>query len=80
MIDRGTVSRTATIGNSMQTFETTDLKLARRCRFAQYRGEKTTLMVAGSPVTGLVRSVREVASSSPPRWIVTIVARRSIAA
>ena len=64
----------------MQTFETTDQKLAQRSRFAQYRGEKTTLMVDGSPVTGVVRSVREVTSSSPKRWIVTVAAKGRIAA
>jgi hypothetical protein len=60
----------------MQTFETTDLKLARRCRYAQYRGEKTTLTLEGSLVTGLVRSVREVASSNPARWIVTFLRKQ----
>jgi hypothetical protein len=64
----------------MQTFETTDPKLAQRSRFAQYRGFKTTLTVDGSPVTGIVHSVKEVASSSPVRWIVTVVAERRIAA
>jgi hypothetical protein len=64
----------------MQTFETTDPKLARRCRYAQYRNEKTTLKVNGSPVTGKVRSVMQVMSSLPARWIVTVVAERGIAA
>jgi hypothetical protein len=64
----------------MQTFETIDPKVARRCRFAQYRNEKTTLTLNGSPVAGLVHSVREVKSSSPARWIVTVVAKRSIVA
>jgi hypothetical protein len=35
----------------MQTFETTDPKLAQRCRFSQYRGLKTALTVNGSLVT-----------------------------
>jgi hypothetical protein len=64
----------------MQTFETTDQKLAQRCRYVQYRGVKTTLMVEGSPVTGVVHSVREVVSSFPVRWIVTVVAMGRIAA
>jgi hypothetical protein len=64
----------------MQTFETTDQNLARRCRFAQYRWLKTTVTVNGSPVTGIVHSVKEVASSSPARWIVTVVDKRCIAA
>jgi hypothetical protein len=65
---------------SMQTFETTDPKLARRSRFAQYRGLKTMLAVNGSPLTGFVHSVKEVPSSSPVRWIVTVVEKRRIAA
>jgi hypothetical protein len=64
----------------MQTFETTDLKLARRYRFAQYRLLKTTLVINGEMVTGFVHSVREVASSTPTRWIVTLVAKGRMAA
>jgi hypothetical protein len=64
----------------MQTFETTDAKVARRCRYHQHRGKKTTVTVEGALVTGLVRSVMEVRSSSPKRWIVTVIARPSIAA
>jgi hypothetical protein len=52
----------------MQTFETTDQNLARRRRSAQYRWLKTTVTV-----TGIVHSVKEVASSYPARWIVTVV-------
>jgi hypothetical protein len=64
----------------MKTFETTDQTLARRCRFAQYRNEKATVTIEGSLVTGLLRSVREVASSLPARWVVTIVTKISVAA
>jgi hypothetical protein len=64
----------------MQTFDTTDAKVARRCRYHQHRGQKTTVTVEGSPVTGLVRSVMEVKSSSPTRWIITVIARPSMAA
>jgi hypothetical protein len=64
----------------MQTFDTTDAKVARRCRYHQHRGQKTTVTVEGSPVTGLVRSVMEVKSSSPTRWIITVIARPSLAA
>jgi hypothetical protein len=64
----------------MPTFETTDSKVARRCRYDQHRGQKTTVTVEGSPVTGLVRSVMEVKSSDPTRWIVTVIAKPSIAA
>jgi hypothetical protein len=64
----------------MQTIEIADPIEARRCRYAQYRGEKARLMLNGLPVTGMVRSVLEVASSSPTRWIVTVVAEQVIAA
>jgi len=65
----------------MQTFETIDPKVARRCRYDQHRGQKTILTVKGSLVTGLVRSVLEVKSpSNPTRWIVKVVAKPSIAA
>jgi hypothetical protein len=64
----------------MPTFETTDPKLAIRCRYAQHRGRKATLHVEGSLVTGLIRSVMEVKSSYPRRWIITVVAKPSIAA
>ena len=64
----------------MQVFETTDPKLARRCSYAQYRNEKTTLTIKGLPVTGLVCSVGEDGSSSLTRWVITVVKKRSLAA
>jgi hypothetical protein len=64
----------------MQTFDTTDRRVATRCRYHQHRGQKTTVTVEGSPVTGLVRSVMEVKSSDPTRWIITVIATPSIAA
>jgi hypothetical protein len=64
----------------MQPVEITDPKEARRCRFAQYRGQKATVMLNGLPVTGMVRSVMEVASSNPARWIVSVVPKQGIAA
>jgi hypothetical protein len=64
----------------MQTFETTDAKVARRCRYHQHRGKKTTVTVEGSLVTGLVRSVMEVQSSNPRRWLITVIAKSNIAA
>jgi hypothetical protein len=42
--------------------------------------KKTTVTVEGSPLTGLVRSVMEVESSKPTRWVVTVIATPSIAA
>jgi hypothetical protein len=56
----------------MQYIEITDPTEARRCRFAQYRGVKATVMLNGVPVTGMVRSVTE---HHPMRWIVTVVAK-----
>jgi hypothetical protein len=64
----------------MRTIETTNPIEARRARYAQYRGQKVKLTLTGLTVTGLVRSVMKVPSSSPVRWIVTVVAERSIAA
>jgi hypothetical protein len=51
----------------MRTIEITDPKEARRCRYAQYRGEKATLMLNGLSVTGMVCSVREDNSNTPMR-------------
>ncbi|SDT44106.1 hypothetical protein SAMN05444158_6082 [Bradyrhizobium canariense] len=64
----------------MQTFETTDSKVARRCRYDQHRGQKTALTVKGSLITGLVHSVMEVKSSNSTRWIITIAAKPGVAA
>jgi hypothetical protein len=64
----------------MQTIETTNPIEARRCRYAQYRGEKVRLILNGSPVTGMVRSVMEVKWSNPTRWIVRVVRKQGIAA
>jgi hypothetical protein len=64
----------------MPTFETIKSKVARRCRYHQHRGKKTTVTVEGSPVTGMVRSVMEVQSSNPRRWIITVIAKPNIAA
>jgi hypothetical protein len=64
----------------MQTIEITDPVEARRGRYAQYRGEKATVILNGLPVTGMVRSVMEVKSSNPTRWTVTVVSRQGIAA
>lgn len=64
----------------MQTIEITDSTEARRCRYAQYRCENATVMLNGTPVTGMVRSVREDKSSIPKRWIITVVLKQRIAA
>jgi hypothetical protein len=64
----------------MQTIEITDPIEARRCRYAQYRGEKARLLLNGVPVTGMVHSVMEVKSSNHTRWIVSVVPKQGIAA
>jgi hypothetical protein len=64
----------------MQSFETTDPKVARRCRYDQHRGEKTTLTIEGTLVTGLVHSVMEVKASNPTRWIMKLFGETKIAA
>ena len=64
----------------MQSIEISDPIEARRCRFAQYRGLKATVMLNGLPVTGMVRSVKEHQSSNPTRWTVTVVPKQGIAA
>jgi hypothetical protein len=63
----------------MQSIEITDPIEVRRCRFAQYRGLKATVMLNGLPVTGMVRSVSEHKCSSPMRWTVTVVPKQGIA-
>jgi hypothetical protein len=64
----------------MQTFETTNPKVARRCRYDQHRRQKTTLTIEGSLVTGLVHSVMEIKSGNPTRWIMTLFVAPKIAA
>jgi hypothetical protein len=56
----------------MQIFETTDAQDARRCRYAQYAGHPKTVTVGGLTITGVVRSVMEVASCAPKKWIIKI--------
>jgi hypothetical protein len=63
----------------MQTLETTDAKVAGRCRYDQHRFQKTTLTIGGALVTGLVRSVQEIKSSHPKRWILTLITKPDIA-
>jgi hypothetical protein len=64
----------------MQTIEITDPREARRCRYAQYRGEKAVVILNGLPVAGMIRSIMEVEASSPKRWTVTVALKHGIAA
>jgi hypothetical protein len=59
----------------MQTIEITNPQEARRCRYAQYRGQKARLILNGVPVTGMIRAVKEDKSSTPMRWVVTVTRR-----
>jgi hypothetical protein len=64
---------------TLQAFEIADRKIVSRCRYAQIRGQKTTLTLKGMPVTGLVHSLRQHKLGS--RWIITLaVAKPSLAA
>jgi hypothetical protein len=56
----------------MRTFETTDERAARRCRYAQFASRKSTLMLCGSTIIGIVHSVMEDASCAPKKWIIKI--------
>jgi hypothetical protein len=64
----------------MQNIEITDPVEARRIRYAQYRGEKATVMLNGQWVTAIVLSMLEVKSSNPTRWIASVLPKQSIAA
>jgi hypothetical protein len=64
----------------MQTIEITDPLEARRCRYAQYRGERVRLILNGFPVTGMVRSVKEDKSGALTRWTITVVSKQGVAA
>jgi uncharacterized membrane protein len=57
----------------MVTFETTDRKLARRFRVAQFHGRTATYKSDGSMVSGHVRSVLQNKAGIPARWTITIV-------
>lgn len=57
----------------MQLIEITDPKEAQRCRVAQYRSQKATVMFNGAPVTGMVGRVQEHQSETPVRWTVALV-------
>ena len=56
----------------MQTFETTDLKVARRCRMAQYRGREGRINIGGMAINCIVRAVMDIPALSPKSWTVTI--------
>ena len=57
----------------MFTYETADQKEVRRFRIAQFNGRMATVKSGESTATAFVRSVLEQESSTPPRWIITII-------
>jgi hypothetical protein len=57
----------------MHTFETTDIKVARRFRGKQFKGESAAFSLAGTIIVGLVKSVSEHKASVPACWTITIV-------
>jgi hypothetical protein len=63
------------LANMMQQIETFDPVEARRSRYAQYRGQVAKLTFGQSIVKGVVRSVREDSSSTPVRWLITVVSQ-----
>jgi len=62
----------------MQTFEITDIVVARRCRMAQYKGREGMIDIDGKRINCIVRSVMDVPALSPKSWTVMIepVARK----
>jgi hypothetical protein len=56
----------------VQEYETTSAIEATRCRRAQYTGRIATVVLAGSTVTGMLRSIAEDNSCSSKRWVATI--------
>ena len=61
----------------MLKLETSDPAEVLRCKRAQFRGRISTLVLDGSPVTGLVHAVAEAKNAFPPKWIVTLDPKRS---
>jgi hypothetical protein len=57
----------------MHTFETTDIKVARRYRSKQFKGESAAFSLGETTITGFVHSVSEHKSSVPARWTIAIV-------
>jgi hypothetical protein len=63
------------LADTMQQIETFDPVEARRSRYAQYRGQVAQLKFGQSTVKGVVQSVREDNSSTPVRWLITVVSQ-----
>ena len=57
----------------MFTFETSDQKVVRRFRIAQFNGWTATFRSTDAAITGHVRSIVESKSSIPAAWVITII-------
>jgi hypothetical protein len=57
----------------MHTFETTDIKQARRFRNTQFNGRSATFRLGEMTFKGLVLSVFEQKAAVPARWTITII-------
>jgi hypothetical protein len=64
----------------LHTIKTADVKVARRFRRKQLLGGLAETTIDGSIVAGTVLAVREDASVTPTRWIITIAASQQNAA
>jgi hypothetical protein len=64
----------------LHTIKTADLKVARRFRRQQLLGGLAETTIDGSIVAGTVLAVKEDASVTPTRWIITIAANQQNAA
>ena len=72
----------ATLGNVMLTFQLSNSEISRQpLSLFAVSGLPTTLRVKGTPVMGLVHSLREDTSGNPVSWVImVVVAKRSAAA
>jgi hypothetical protein len=68
------------MGCALHTIKTTDVKIARHFRRKQHLGGLAETTIEGSIVAGTVLAVREDASVTPTRWIITIAASQQNAA
>jgi hypothetical protein len=57
----------------MHTFETTDIKQARRFRITQFNGRSAAVRLGEMTIKGFVLAVSEHKSAVPARWTITIV-------
>jgi hypothetical protein len=72
--DKNTPTNNHVRDAKVQTIEITSSSEARRCRQAQYRGDRpATVTLNGERVTGVIHAVKEDSRSTPLRWMVSMV-------